>query len=149
MLVAQIADRPTGGPGKLFKAPLAGPRPDSERVLADIDTAAYLTRAVATLNALEPRPDITIITGDLCDHGEIAEYENLRDLLTPLQMPVFLITGNHDSRAGMRALFGGDGYLPTQGFLQYAIDDFPLRIVALDTLAQGVHPRALCSPPPT
>ncbi len=145
MLIAQISDPHILAPGDIFKAPIAGPTPGSERVLADIDTAAHLARAVATLNALEPRPDIALVTGDLCDHGDIAEYQNLRGLLAPLQMPVLLIPGNHDTRTGMRTLFGGDGYLPRQGFLQYAIEDFPLRIVALDTLVEGSHHGELCA----
>lgn len=144
MLVAQITDTHILPAGKIFKAPLAGPLPDGDRVIADIDTAAYLARAVATLNALDPRPDVTVVTGDLTDRGEIAEYENLRQLLAPLAMPVFLIPGNHDNRDGMRALFGADGYLPKQGFLQYAVEDHPLRIVALDTLVAGEHGGFLC-----
>ena len=36
----------------------------------------------------------------------------------------------------MRAAFAGDGYLPRDGFLNYVIDDYPLRIVALDTLSR-------------
>ena len=52
-------------------------------------------------------------------------------------MPVFVIPGNHDAREPLRAAFGGDGYLPADGFLQYAIEDYPLRLVALDTLIPG------------
>ena len=145
MLVAQISDTHILAPGKLFKAPLAAPPPSTERIPSDIDTAACMARAVGALNALEPRPDITIVTGDLVDHGEPAEYENLRRLLTPLAMPVFVIAGNHDARAPMREIFGIDGYLPADGFLHYAIDDYPLRIVALDTLVPGKGGGALCA----
>lgn len=144
MLLAQISDPHILADGAVFKCPVAGPPPGGERMLAEIDTAAYLARAVAALNALEPRPDIVVVTGDLCDHGTVAEYENLAPLLAPLRMPVFLIPGNHDSRDGMRALFGGAGYLPASGFLQYAVEDFALRIVALDTLIAGEHGGALC-----
>jgi len=97
MLVAQITDTHILAPGSLFKAPVAGPPSGHERVLAEIDTAACLARAVAALNALDPQPDVTVVTGDLCDHGEIVEYEHLRQLLAPLRMPVFLIPGNHDA----------------------------------------------------
>ncbi|HZK91365.1 MAG TPA: phosphodiesterase [Stellaceae bacterium] len=144
MLVAQITDTHILAPGSLFKAPVAGPPSGHERVLAEIDTAACLARAVAALNALDPQPDVTVVTGDLCDHGEIVEYEHLRQLLAPLRMPVFLIPGNHDDRDGMRAVHGTDGYLPAEGFLQYAVEDFPLRIVALDTLVAGSHHGLLC-----
>lgn len=145
MLVAQLSDPHILARGAIFRAPVAGPSPGNERVLSEVDTAAHLVRAVETLNALDPRPDVVAVTGDLCDHGETAEYENLRELLAPLQMPVFLIPGNHDDRDGMRALFGNAGYLPATGFLQYAVEDFPLRIVALDTLITGQHGGELCT----
>src|SRR5207247_7619018 len=104
-----------------------------------------LARAVIALNALVPRPDVAVVTGDLVDHGEPAEYEHLRRLLAPLQMPVFVIPGNHDAREPLRAAFGGDGYLPAEGYLQYTIEDYPLRLVALDTLIPGVHGGMLCA----
>jgi 3',5'-cyclic AMP phosphodiesterase CpdA len=44
----------------------------------------------------------------------------------------------------MRAAFAGDGYLPRQGFLNYVIEDYPLRIVALDTLIPGEGGGELC-----
>ena len=59
-------------------------------------------------------------------------------------MPVFVIPGNHDARDPLRAAFGGDGYLPADGFLQYAVEDYPLRLVALDTLIPGEGGGELC-----
>src|SRR5689334_23869528 len=59
-------------------------------------------------------------------------------------MPMLAIPGNHDAREPMRAAFAADGYLPRQGFLNYAIDDYPLRILALDTLVPGEGGGMLC-----
>jgi 3',5'-cyclic AMP phosphodiesterase CpdA len=130
MLVAQITDTHITTPGTL---------------LSDIiDTAAALERAVEALNRLAPLPDVTIVTGDLVDHGEPEEYTHLRAILAPLRMPVFVIPGNHDAREPMREAFTADGYLPRQGFLNYVIEAYPLRIVALDTLASGETGGALC-----
>ena len=77
MLLAQISDPHILARGAVFRCPVAGPPPGSERMSAEIDTAACLARAVAALNALDPRPDVVVATGDLCDHGTVAEYENL------------------------------------------------------------------------
>jgi hypothetical protein len=47
-------------------------------------------------------------------------------------------------REPLRAAFAGDGYLPADGFLQFAIDDYPVRLVALDTLVPGAGSGLLC-----
>jgi len=131
MLIAQISDPHIVPPGALL--------------YGGVDTAGFLRRAVAALNALEPPPDIVVITGDLVDKGEPAEYDHLRALLAPLAAPVFVIPGNHDSREPLRAAFAADGYLPGDGFLNYAIDDFPVRLIALDTLVPGEGGGELCA----
>jgi 3',5'-cyclic AMP phosphodiesterase CpdA len=101
--------------------------------------------AVAEINRLDPLPDVAVVTGDLVDHGEPPEYEHLRALLAPLAMPVFVIPGNHDAREPLRAAFAADGYLPADGFLQYAIEDYPIWLIALDTLIPGEAGGLLCS----
>lgn len=144
MLIAQITDMHILAAGKLFHSPRRAFPADAEPGWSHIDTAACLARAVAELNALDPTPDVTVVTGDLTDHGSPDEYANLRTLLAPLRMPAYLIPGNHDSRDGLRAAFGADGYLPAEGFLHYAVEDHPLRLVALDTHIPGEHPGELC-----
>jgi Icc protein len=144
MLIAQISDPHIVAAGKLFRGPVQGSAPDAERISHEFDTAAYLVQAVAALNALVPRPAIAVATGDLVDHGAPEEYEHLRALLAPLQMPVFVIPGNHDAREPLRQAFRGDGYFSAAGFLQYAIEEYPLRLVALDTLVEGKGGGELC-----
>jgi 3',5'-cyclic AMP phosphodiesterase CpdA len=93
---------------------------------------------------LTPAPDITVVTGDLVEGGTPEEYAHFRAILGPLRMPVFVVPGNHDAREPMRRAFIGDGYLPCQGFLHYAVDEYPLRIVGLDTLVPGEAGGGLC-----
>ncbi len=145
MLVAQISDPHILAPGKLFHAPAQSAPPGAEPGWSRIDTAACLSRAVAAINALKPRPDVVVVTGDLVEHGSAGEYEHIRALLAPLAMPVFVIPGNHDSRDGLREAFGRDGYLPRAGFLHYAIEEYELRILALDTHIPGEHGGRLCA----
>src|SRR5438874_7642173 len=145
MILAQITDTHIVAPGTLFRCPVQGTAPEAERVSREIDTAKYLARAVVALNALVPRPDVAVVTGDLVDHGEPAEYDHLRQLLAPLQMPVFVIPGNHDAREPLREAFRCDGYLPAEGYLQYTVEDYPLRLVALDTVIPGQHGGTLCA----
>lgn len=43
------------------------------------------------------RPGCVLITGDLADRGEPAEYEAARELLATLDIPIHGIPGNHDN----------------------------------------------------
>ena len=131
MLLAQISDLHVTARGR--------------QLFGRVDTAGFLSRAVAHLAALAPRPDFVIITGDLVDEGSVAEYENLRGLLAGLTIPWAVMPGNHDDRTNLRQAFAGDAYLPVAGeFLQYTIEHLPLRLIALDTLIPGASGGALC-----
>ena len=120
-------------------------KPKGEIAMGRVDTAAHLARAVAHVNALRPAPDLVLITGDLVDAGKPEEYAHLRAILAPLPMPVYLIPGNHDARDALRAAFADHRYLPADGFLQYAIEGGPLRLIALDTLTPGAPHGELCA----
>lgn len=54
-------------------------------------------------------------------------------------MLVYFILGNHDDRRLMQETFGDThSHIPTGGgFLNYAIEDHPLRLVSLDSLING------------
>lgn len=126
MLIIQISDMHVKVPGDLYKG--------------KVDTHAHTARAVKHILEFATRPDAVLATGDLVDAGSAAEYAALRDLLAPLDMPVYLIPGNHDDRAALRHAFAGNGhaYLPPgSGPLCYAVEDHPVRIVALDSLIPG------------
>lgn len=96
-----------------------------------------LRRCVAAINALTPAPDLVLATGDLINEGTEGEYAHLKALLAPLRAPVKLMVGNHDARAPLRAVFGDHDYLGTDGFVQFALDVGPVRLLCLDTLADG------------
>lgn len=123
MLIAQITDLHI--------------QPKGDLAYGLVDTNQLLATAVAHLNRLRPQPDVVIATGDLVDNGTIAEYEMLRQLLAPLKAPLYLAMGNHDDRAAFRDVFGTLPYLPKSGVLHYVIEDYPLRLVVLDTLVAG------------
>lgn len=107
---------------------------DGKKAYGKVDTAGALARCVARLNALTPRPDAVVVTGDLVDAGKEEEYRVLRGLLERLEMPYYLVVGNHDGRQALRAVFDDHAYLQQHGeFVQYAVDIGPLRLIALDT----------------
>ena len=114
-----------------------------------VDTAGMLEACITRLLRLSPAPDAFLITGDLVDMGTDEEYTLLRALLAPLEQsgkPVYLIPGNHDEREALRRGFPAHTYLRQwQPFVQYVIEDLPLRIVALDTVVPGKGGGLLCA----
>jgi len=110
-----------------------------------VDTARHLRECIAHIKALKQRPDVVVATGDLTDFGKPEEYELLREILGELQLPLYMIPGNHDERGNMRAAFAEHAYLrQSPDFIQYAIEDLPMRIVALDTVVPGASGGLLC-----
>jgi len=111
-----------------------------------IPTNAQLAEAVAHINSLAPRPDVLIASGDLTDHGCEDEYEVLREILARLAMPVFVIPGNHDRREALLKVFASESYLPRAGspFAHYAVDDYPIRLIGLDTTVPEHHHGMMC-----
>lgn len=56
--------------------------------------------------------DVIVATGDLADHGQIAEYEQVKAELVA-DVPVLMLPGNHDERSAYRkVVLGGDGDTP-------------------------------------
>ena len=110
-----------------------------------VDTSSMFKRCVDHILALTVQPDILVATGDLTDGGRSDEYAHLRELLAPLSMPVYLIPGNHDHRQNLLAAFPDHTWMQQfPPFIQYAIDDLPIRILALDTVIAEQSGGALC-----
>jgi 3',5'-cyclic AMP phosphodiesterase CpdA len=99
------------------------------------DSVAMLAAAVESARALEPNPDAVLISGDLADHAADAEYEQIRELLAPLEAPLYVLAGNHDDRRALRCHFGVSG--ADDQPVQYAAELGPLRLVVLDSKRAG------------
>jgi Icc protein len=97
--------------------------------------AEALAAAVGAVGALDPAPGAVLVSGDLVTHGTPAEYEQVRELLAPLSMPVHVIAGNHDAGDALRHAFdipGGAG-----ADVRYATRCGPLRLIVVDTTIPG------------
>ncbi|OZD38562.1 phosphodiesterase [Rhodococcus sp. 06-1477-1B] len=109
----------------------------------DVDSEAYLARAVEAIDASGIRPHALVFTGDLADFGETDAYQRVRALVEPLaerlHTRVVWVMGNHDDRAAFRSqLLPGDEAEPTAPVDR--VDEFDgLRIVTLDTSVPGAH----------
>jgi 3',5'-cyclic AMP phosphodiesterase CpdA len=116
-----------------------------QRLFGVIDTQTATADAVRHLSGLNPRPDAVIVTGDLTGHGQAAEYAAARDLLDALPVPYYVIPGNHDRRARLLDVFAGHAWAAPGGVIQYTVDDFPVRLVAVDSVDEG-HDEGRLSP---
>ncbi|MGD9735538.1 MAG: metallophosphoesterase [Solirubrobacterales bacterium] len=99
------------------------------------DPVARLRAAVAAVLALPDPPDAVLLSGDLSDNADPAEYEAVRAELAPLRAPLLPLPGNHDARALLREAFelGGEG----EERVDYAAELGALRLVALDSTLPG------------
>ena len=121
MIIAQISD-----------THLALDGPDSDRWLRDF------ALTITDINALDPAPDVIVHTGDIVHNGRQDEYAQAVAALAKARAPVYVLPGNKDDRANLRAAFASCGYLASDsGFIDYAIDDYPVRLIALDTLSSA------------
>ena len=121
--IAQISDLHIKPPGSL--------------AYGRIDTAAALERCVAALNAFRPKPDFVVISGDLADTPTAEEYQYLKRLLAPLELPFAVIPGNHDSRELMRAAFPSAAYAFASGPLDQRVEIAGIDLLLLDSSVPG------------
>ncbi len=121
--IAQISDLHIKPPGSL--------------AYGRVDTAAALERCVAALNAFRPRPDFVVISGDLADTPAAEEYQYLKRLLMPLELPFAGIPGNHDSRELMRAAFPSAAYAFPSGRINQRVEIAGLDLLLLDSSVPG------------
>lgn len=120
MIIAQISDTHLYAAGS--KEPAAPLR------------ANALRRVVADINRQPERPDVVIHTGDLAQNHLRTEYEFLHEILSDLKMPFHVVPGNRDDPEPLADIFK-DALLVKDGapFIHYSIDDYSLRLVALDS----------------
>jgi 3',5'-cyclic-AMP phosphodiesterase len=128
MIIAQISD-----------THIAPDTPDADRRISDFE------RTIADINALDPGPDVIVHTGDIVHNGRPDEYAQAAAILAKARAPVYVMVGNKDERANLRAAFSASGYLaPGSDFIDYAIEDYPVRLIAVDTLSTNSNKGDFC-----
>ena len=128
VIIAQISD-----------THIALDTPDADQRIRDF------ALTVADINALDQAPDVIVHTGDIVHNGQQDEYAQAVATLAKARAPVYVLAGNKDDRANLRAAFSACGYLaPDSDFIDYAIDEYPVRLIALDTLSSGSNKGDFC-----
>ncbi len=120
MLIAQISDTHLAGWGR--------------RTFGVAPMGENLARCIRHINRLDPQPDLVLVTGDLTNNARPEEAERAASLLDALRAPFYVIPGNHDDRAVLRAAFAAE-HCPAEDetFIHYTIEGYPLRLIAVDT----------------
>ena len=129
MIIAQISD-----------THLVLDTPDADQRIRDFAIT------VADINARDPSPDVIVHTGDIVNNGRQDEYAKALAILAKARAPVYVLAGNKDDRANLRVSFAGCGYLvPDSDFIQYAVEHYPVRLIALDTLSSRSNKGDFCA----
>lgn len=129
MLIAQISD--THILAKSSGHPKAASR------------AENLRRCIADIGRLDPRPDIVLFTGDTVQTGTPEDYDHLKELIVPLQPPIYATPGNRDDRENFHTAFGTERR--DAPFMHYTVEDLPVRLVALDSIGPGHNLGVFCA----
>ena len=105
-----------------------------------------LASCIQHINQLIPKPDLVFVTGDITFSGRLEEAKCAAELLDTLHCPYFIIPGNHDSRDSLWSVFGGLSCPSSfQGFLSYVIEEYPIRLIGLDSTVPGEPGGEMCS----
>ena len=131
MLIAQVTDSHVDAPGVLAHG--------------RVDARAAFRKALATIAALNPRPDLIVHTGDVTHHGNLAVNKDVRAMLDETGIRYCAIPGNHDETEHLRAAYVDTPWMPKSGFLHYVLEDLPVRVICLDSKIEGEVAGTLCA----
>jgi Icc protein len=130
MLIAQVTDSHVEAPGVIAHG--------------RYDARALLGRALKQIAAMTPKVDFILHTGDITHHGDVAVNRDVRAMLEATGLPYAVMQGNHDETEPLRQAYADTPWMPKSGFLHFVIDDFPARIICLDTKIPNEVPGTLC-----
>lgn len=77
---------------------ISAPELNDQNLLSD--TTATLKTIVRLVQGMQPRPAFVVVSGDLTNHGDVASYRALQDMMAGIDVPIVYALGNHDSRPG-------------------------------------------------
>ena len=104
-----------------------------------------LRRVVDSLNDLDPAPDIVIHTGDVVHNGSQEKYDLASSILGDIDVPLHVCPGNRDDRnLIVKNFLTGTIAAAESPFLQYSIDHYPVRLIAVDTLSATTNMGDYC-----
>ncbi len=110
---------------------------------SDVEGANKLKHIISAINGNATRPDLVVITGDLVWKEHQEYYAGCFDILSTLSAPYVVISGNHDRSSDLISALRQ--YVPSHpqpaynlAKLNYVEDNFPVRIIGLDSFKHNV-----------
>jgi len=73
-----------------------------------VDTAISLQNVLDAILELEVLPNIIIVTGDLAEDGLTATYQRFCQILAGIDIPIYVLPGNHDNIGNMHDIITGE-----------------------------------------
>jgi len=104
------------------------------------DTLKGLKNFIRHINKFTFPIDLLVISGDLSDDGTISSYEIIKENLSKLKIPYYIIPGNHDNKKNMASVFSEhkylNNYIDQRIFHSFNINN--IKIILLDSVSPGV-----------
>jgi 3',5'-cyclic-AMP phosphodiesterase len=91
---------------------------DTQQELLGMPTRESFQAVLHQVSALEQKPDILLLTGDLSQDGQAASYRLLQDMVIPLGIPTYWLPGNHDCVPVMEKVLQGSAIVRPQKSFQ-------------------------------
>ncbi|MGI9359539.1 MAG: phosphodiesterase [Paracoccaceae bacterium] len=112
-----------------------------ELAYGQVDTCTALKKCVDKIKRILPEIgpiDMIIVTGDLTDFGKKEEYSLFREIVEEVGIPYRAIPGNHDNKLTMQKAFADKDWMPINGPINWELDFYDLKLIALDTSITGI-----------
>lgn len=111
---------------------------NGQTIYDQVDSLSNLKKVVSRLNAFSPSIDVVLISGDLAHDASQSAYQVMFKVLAELEMPFYVVPGNHDDRDYLRqAVIESSGMcFQTEG-LNWSCNDYPIHLIGLDSLIDG------------
>lgn len=110
---------------------------EAESSLVRYDSAQAALSVLLDIRKHTPKFDAILLTGDIADGGNSADYELALSILDQAEVPVFVIPGNHDTISEFRRAFCRQIPFRDQTALDYVVQFGAVRIIGLNSVKEG------------
>lgn len=90
---------------------------ENHQKLLGCPTCESLKVVIERLKQLQPKPDILLLTGDLSQDETDTSYQELKNLIAPLDIPTYWLPGNHDNLPTMEKILNQQPIFADKSFV--------------------------------